>query len=559
MMISFMGYTYDDIFLLEDFRTQGILFLSPLFPLLFSLYSQTLFLYFIFGIFFHFTYSMFLLILHKLTTNNPLQHLFQAQPFSIMTTTSPHAQHHHQQKQDGHDINSEQRTVAMPPGKQQEPNDLHTMKEQNVAAVLSPLSSISSPPPTDTMTIEPGHIQPSPLPLPLSSSSLSPSLPQVLELMNSESIPSPPPSAAANEMDIGSPNTGKQISPSPPPYATNMTRDQIRYCGAIIRNLKKHRDATPFIHPVDYVKLDVPDYPQIIKTPMDLTTIDRKLRQKEYNDVNQFISDIRLVFNNCYKYNGPEATVSMLCQNVESAFEKSLRQMPLSKKVATSSTTPPQAISPVFRRRSEANRPTPSKDYSDITATTSQQQKRRRSSDNSIASKRRRKNDTRLKFCGQALRELKKNKYRLLNYPFLYPVDAVALNIPDYHTIITHPMDISTIERKLTNHQYDSAEDFENDIRLMFNNCYRYNPPALPIHKMAKDLETVFDKKWKLLPERESTPPPPTTPLHSSITKAAAYHSTSNSDDDDDDGDGTSGKKDSQRNAALLTHHLSNR
>lgn len=112
-----------------------------------------------------------------------------------------------------------------------------------------------------------------------------------------------------------------------------MTRDQIRYCGALIRNLKKHRDATPFIHPVDYVKLNLPDYPQIIKTPMDLTTIDRKFQHKEYSDVNQLINDIRLLFNNCYKFNGPEAMVSVLCQNVESAFEKSLRQMPLSKKV----------------------------------------------------------------------------------------------------------------------------------------------------------------------------------------------------------------------------------
>ncbi|ORZ05393.1 Bromodomain-containing protein [Absidia repens] len=430
------------------------------------------------------------------------------------------------------------------------------MKKQNAAAVLSPLSSISSPPPTDTMTIEPGHIQPSPLPLPLSSSSLSPSLPQVLELINSKSIPSPPPSAVANEMDIDSPNARQQMSSSPP-YAigsatttapTNMTRDQIRYCCAIMRNLMKHRDATPFIHPVDYVKLNVPDYPQIIKAPMDLTTIDRKLRQKEYNDVNQFIADIRLVFNNCYKYNGPEATVSMLCQNVESAFEKGLRQMPLSKKVSALSTTdttdgfsPPQAISPVFRRRSEANRPSSSKDHSNAAATS--QQQKRRACGNSIGphSIKRRKNDTRLKFCGQALRELKKNKYRLINYPFLYPVDVVALNIPDYHTIITHPMDISTIERNLTNNQYDSAEDFENDIRLMFNNCYRYNPPALPIHNMAKDLETVFDNKWKRLPERESTPPlpqpPAITPLHSSVITRKAYHYTSNSDDDDDDDD----------------------
>lgn len=112
-----------------------------------------------------------------------------------------------------------------------------------------------------------------------------------------------------------------------------MTRDQIKYCGAIMRNLKKHRDAAPFLHPVDYIKLNVPDYPKVIKYPMDLTTVDKKLNSGGYDSVEEFINDIRLVFNNCYKFNGPEAMISMLCQNVESAFEKSLRQMPPSREV----------------------------------------------------------------------------------------------------------------------------------------------------------------------------------------------------------------------------------
>jgi hypothetical protein len=113
-----------------------------------------------------------------------------------------------------------------------------------------------------------------------------------------------------------------------------MTRDQIKYCGAIMRNLKKHRDAAPFLHPVDYVKLNVPDYPKIIKHPMDLSTVDRRLNANQYQKVEDFVQDIRLVFNNCFKFNGPEAMISMLCQNVESAFEKSLRQMPPSRGVS---------------------------------------------------------------------------------------------------------------------------------------------------------------------------------------------------------------------------------
>ena len=37
---------------------------------------------------------------------------------------------------------------------------------------------------------------------------------------------------------------------------------------------------------------------------------------------------------------------------------------------------------------------------------------------------------------------------------FLEPVDPVALNLPDYLTIITQPMDLGTIQNKLNTSQY---------------------------------------------------------------------------------------------------------
>ncbi|ORY97374.1 Bromodomain-containing protein [Syncephalastrum racemosum] len=274
-----------------------------------------------------------------------------------------------------------------------------------------------------------------------------------------------------------------------------MTRDQLKYCAAIMRTLKKHRDANAFLQPVDVVQLNVPDYFKIIKYPMDLGTIDEKLSQYQYENVRDFISDVRLVFNNCYKFNGPEAMISMLCQNVESAFEKSLRQMPPSREQPSPppSTSPePLSVKAGTKRKGRPKReihPPRSKDYPEPMT------KRPNP----------RKMDVQMKFCGQVLRELKKSKYRDINFPFLAPVDIVALNIPDYPTIVTHPMDISTIERKLIEGEYDSPAAFESDVRLMFNNCYKYNPPMIPVHKMGRELEKVFDEKWKLMPE---LPPP---------------------------------------------------
>ncbi|KAI8069552.1 hypothetical protein BC940DRAFT_332086 [Gongronella butleri] len=322
----------------------------------------------------------------------------------------------------------------------------------------------------------------------------------------------------------------KKPSRTPSPF-TSITKDQLKYCMAIIRNLKKHRDATPFIHPVDYVKLNIPDYPKIIQNPIDLTTIEQRLHANAYHQVSDFVADIRLLFNNCYKFNGPEAMVSMLCQNVESAFEKSLRQMPPNKS-ASSASSPDRRLDE-GRPKREIHPPA-SKDYPEQLA--------RSSISGASAPGRRVKLDKQMRFCNAVLRELKKTKYRDLSYPFLQPVDYVALNIPDYPQIITHPMDISTIEQKLNQGDYESPDDFESDIRLMFNNCYRYNPPALPIHKMAQQLEAVFDEKWKELPEREPTPapasPPPPPPAPHVITRRASNYVTSEdesmSENDDD-------------------------
>jgi bromodomain-containing factor 1 len=239
---------------------------------------------------------------------------------------------------------------------------------------------------------------------------------------------------------------------------------------------------------------------------MDLLLVDKKLNNSEYTTVDEFVSDVRLVFNNCFKYNGPEAMISVLCQNVESAFEKGLRQMPAShpstpphqhavKKepsppLSQHSSPPPQQeyfAKPISEDTGRPKREIhcPSKDYPETYTTRHVQ-------------------DTSMRFCTTALRELKKAKYRHLAYAFLQPVDPVALNIPDYFSIVKRPMDISTIENKLMNNAYKSPDEFEADVTLMFDNCYLYNPPSLPVYSMAKELQSVFKNKWT------SRPAPPT-------------------------------------------------
>uniref|UniRef100_A0A3B3Y3X5 Bromo domain-containing protein n=2 Tax=Poecilia TaxID=8080 RepID=A0A3B3Y3X5_9TELE len=60
-------------------------------------------------------------------------------------------------------------------------------------------------------------------------------------------------------------------------------------------------------------------------------------------------------------------------------------------------------------------------------------------------------------------------------WPFYQPVDAVSLGLPDYHKIITSPMDLGTIKKRLENNYYWSSSECLQDFNTMFTNCYIYN------------------------------------------------------------------------------------
>jgi hypothetical protein len=66
----------------------------------------------------------------------------------------------------------------------------------------------------------------------------------------------------------------------------------------------KQKGAFWFSEPVDPVKFGIMDYFDIIEKPMDLSTVKKKLTHNVYVNANHFTEDLKLVWNNCYKYNG---------------------------------------------------------------------------------------------------------------------------------------------------------------------------------------------------------------------------------------------------------------
>jgi len=68
-----------------------------------------------------------------------------------------------------------------------------------------------------------------------------------------------------------------------------------------------------------------------------------------------------------------------------------------------------------------------------------------------------------------------KLKWSHIANPFYAPVDPVALNIPNYFKIIKNSMDLITVGNKLRKELYPTAKGFEDDMRLIFVNCFRFN------------------------------------------------------------------------------------
>ena len=60
---------------------------------------------------------------------------------------------------------------------------------------------------------------------------------------------------------------------------------------------------------------------------------------------------------------------------------------------------------------------------------------------------------------------------------------------PRYSEYIMHPMDISTMRKRLESDRYTSVAEFIADAELMFNNCRTYNEPTSPYIEAADRLQ----------------------------------------------------------------------
>ncbi|KAL6434938.1 hypothetical protein ACFW04_005240 [Cataglyphis niger] len=103
-----------------------------------------------------------------------------------------------------------------------------------------------------------------------------------------------------------------------------------------------------------------------------------------------------------------------------------------------------------------------------------------------------------IKGCMAKLQELLTDiRHHRDSWPFLSPVTKDE--VPDYHDIISNPMDFGTIKYKLGNGDYETLDKFFSDCQLIFENCTLYNKEHSSVYNAGTRLHKYFEKRCKEL------------------------------------------------------------
>lgn len=75
---------------------------------------------------------------------------------------------------------------------------------------------------------------------------------------------------------------------------------------------------------------------------------------------------------------------------------------------------------------------------------------------------------------------------------FRRPVNAAAMNLKDYHVIVSKPMDLGTVHSRCVLGEYQTLSELVADVNLIFSNAKKFNPSEHVVHFQAIELGDLF-------------------------------------------------------------------
>uniref|UniRef100_A0A8D0P6P7 Bromodomain testis-specific protein n=1 Tax=Sus scrofa TaxID=9823 RepID=A0A8D0P6P7_PIG len=354
------------------------------------------------------------------------------------------------------------------------------------------------------------------------------------------------------------------VNPPPPEYINSKKNgrltNQLQYLQKIVlKALWKHSFSWPFQQPVDAVKLKLPPGDDIVlmaqaleklfrqklsQMPQEEQVVGGKERVKKGAQQNVAISSVKgkqspkaletLLKQQVIPAVYPETTLSPsnVVQGASlNSASQTVAQVTKGVKRKADTTTPTTSVvkasgepSPKLFTEKKSGKMPPMKENALKTVLPDSQQQCKTGKNVKVTEQ--------LRHCSEILKEMLAKKHLSYAWPFYNPVDASALGLHNYYDIVKNPMDLGTIKGKMDNQEYKDAYEFAADVRLMFMNCYKYNPPDHEVVTMARMLQDVFEMHFAKIPD-EPVGSMPVCYIKTDTTKTLGKESSSEASSED--------------------------
>ncbi|KAK2717362.1 hypothetical protein QYM36_006224 [Artemia franciscana] len=189
-----------------------------------------------------------------------------------------------------------------------------------------------------------------------------------------------------------------------------------------------------------------PEYYQVILEPMDMVTIEAKMKENKYQLEEDLIDDFKLMFNNCRLFNEEGSVIYDDADLLERVLMDKARSMGIASKRGG------------YRKR--------------VVGTGIQ---------------------ARIRSLYDAVREYVDEQDRHLAMAFLRQPSKA--DYPDYYELIQNPIDLEQIGTKVRGNQYSTLDELLKDMVIMFDNACKYNEPESQLYRDALSLQLIAMQK----------------------------------------------------------------
>ncbi|XP_055068904.2 polybromo 1, like isoform X2 [Misgurnus anguillicaudatus] len=206
---------------------------------------------------------------------------------------------------------------------------------------------------------------------------------------------------------------------------------------------------------------EYPDYYQQIKNPISLHQIRERMKNGDYEGVEQIEADLMLMFENAKRYNMPNSTIYKRAHRLQQILQMKKKEI---------------------RDDDEGDVSTAASD----TGSTKKKSYKKNTKKN------------RMKILYAAVTEAREASTgrRLCE---LFMVKPSKKDYPDYYQIIQDPMDLRTIEQNIRSERYNNEDALLEDMKLMFRNARHYNEEGSQVYNDSNILEKIVKDKQKEL------------------------------------------------------------